>query len=92
MISYSGFLPAIWKNTQKKFFSLPKHSYSNILKILQPKTEKLQMKNSHIVHILAQNIDCEYSLEAPSNEYLQSLFSRNERNITYAPVNPSSTI
>ena len=58
--------------------SLRKHTYSNILKILQPKTENFQMKNSDIFHIPAQNIDCGYLLELPrqgsSNEYPQSMF------------------
>ena len=43
-----------------------------------PKNEKFQMKNSDILHISAQNIDCGYSLEPPqrggSNEYSQSMF------------------
>ena len=47
------------------FLSLRKHAYSNILKILQPKTENFQIKNSDIFHISAQNIDCGYSLEPP---------------------------
>ena len=51
-------------------FSLRKHAYSKILKILQPKKD--------IFHIPAQNIDCGYSLEPPrrggSNEYPQSMF------------------
>ena len=59
-------------------FTLRKHAYSNILKILQPKKENFQIKNSYIFHISAQNIDCEYSLEPPrrggSNEYPQSMF------------------
>ena len=50
----------------------------NILKILPPKNESFQMKNSKIFHISAQNIDCGYSLEPPrwggSNEYPQSMF------------------
>ena len=54
-------------------FALRKHTYSNILKILQPKTGK-----SNIFHISAQNIDCRYSLEplqrGGSNEYPQSMF------------------
>ena len=58
--------------------SLRKHAYSNILKILQPKKENFQIKNSDIFHIPAQNIDCGYSLEPPrrggSNEYQQSMF------------------
>ena len=58
--------------------SLRKHAYSNILKILPPKTENFQIKNSDIFHISAQNIDCGYSLEPPlrggSNEYPQSMF------------------
>ena len=36
-----------------------------ILKILQPKKENFQIKNSDIFHISAQNIDCVYSLELP---------------------------
>ena len=49
-----------------------------ILKILPPKTESFQMKNSDIFPISAQNKDCGYSLEPPcrggSNEYPQSMF------------------
>ena len=48
------------------------------MKILQPKKEKFQIKNSDIFHISAQNIDWRYSLEPPqrgvSNEYPQSMF------------------
>ena len=59
-------------------FPLRKHTYSNIYKILSPKTENFQIKNSDIFHISAQNIDCGYSLEPPrrggSNEYPQSVF------------------
>ena len=47
------------------FVSLRKHAYSNILKILPPKNENFQIKNSDIFHISAQNIDCGYSLEPP---------------------------
>ena len=58
--------------------TLRKHAYSNILKILPPKNENFQIKNSDIFHISAQNIDCGYSLEPPrrggSNEYQQSMF------------------
>ena len=46
-------------------FPLRKHAYSNILKILPPKNENFQIKNSNIFHISAQNIDCGYSLEPP---------------------------
>ena len=57
---------------------LRKHAYSNILRILPPKNENFQMKNSDIFLISAQNIDCGYSLEPPhrggSNEYPQSMF------------------
>ena len=59
-------------------FSLRKHAYSNILKILPPENENFQLKNPNIFHISAQNIDCGYSLEPPrqggSNEYSQSMF------------------
>ena len=65
---------------QLKLICQPKalqHAYSNILKILPPKTENFQVKNSNIFHISAQNIDCGYSLELSrrggSNEYAYSL-------------------
>ena len=59
-----------------------------ILKTLPPKNENFQIKNSDILHISAQNIDCGYSLEPPrrggSNEYPQSMFlSRNKKNNVY---------
>ena len=57
---------------------LGKQAYSNILKILQPKNENFQIKNSNIFHVSVQNIDCRYSLEPPhrggSNEYPQIMF------------------
>ena len=73
-------------------FLLRKHAYSNILKILPPKNENFQIKNSDIFHISAQNIDCGYLLEPPrrggSNEYPQSIFlSRNKKNNVY-PYEP----
>ena len=75
---------------------LRKHAYSNILKILQPKKENFQIKNSDIFHISAQNIDCGYLLElsqrGSSNEYPQSMFCAEIRKIMYTPVNPSFTI
>ena len=44
-----------------------------MLKILQPKKENFQIKNSDIFQIPAQKIDCGYSLEPlrreSSNEY-----------------------
>ena len=65
-------------------WSLRKHAYSNILKVLQPKKENLQIKNSDIFHISAQNIDCGHSLEPPrrggSNEYPQSMFFSETKN------------
>ena len=57
---------------------LRKHAYTSRLKILPPKNENFQIKNSDIFHISAQNIDCGYLLELPqrggSNEYPQSMF------------------
>ena len=72
--------------------TLRKHTYSNILKILQPKKENFQVKKSDIFHMSAQNIDCEYLLEPPqrgsSNKYPQSMFlSRNMKNNIY-PCKP----
>ena len=54
------------------------NAYSNILKILQPKKENFQIKDSDIFHISVRNIHCGSSLEPPwrggSNEYPQSMF------------------
>ena len=68
--------------------TLRKHTYSNIMKILPPKNENFQIKNSDIFHVSAQNIDCGYPLEPPlrggSNEYQQSMFlSRNKKKNAY---------
>ena len=53
------------------------------------------MKNSDILYISAQNIDCGYSLEPPqrggSYEYPQSMFWAEIRKIMSTPVNPSFT-
>ena len=51
-----------------------------------------QIKNSHIFHISALNIDCGHSLEPPrrggSNEYPQSmLMGRNNKNNVF-PCKP----
>ena len=76
-----------------KAFSLRKHAYSDILKILQTKNENFQIKKkSDIFHISAQNIDYGYSVEPPrrggSNEYPQSMYlSRNKKNNAY-PCKP----
>ena len=72
--------------------TLRKHAYSDILKILPPKHEKFQIKNSDMLGISAQNIDCGYLLELPqrggSNKYPQSMFlSRNKQNNAY-PCKP----
>ena len=71
---------------------LGKHTYSNILKILPPKNENFEIKNSDILSISAQNIDCGYLLEPPqqggSNESPQSmLLSRNKKHNVY-PCKP----
>ena len=94
--SYILTQPAYIGNGENQWFTLRKHAYSNILKILQPKTGKFPDKNYDIFHISAQNIDCGYSLEPPrrggSNEYPQSMFWAEIRKIMYTPVNPSFTI
>ena len=85
------------KSTVRTIISLPKHAYSNIMKLLPPKNENFQIKKSDIFHVSTQNIDCGYSLEPPrqggSNEYPQSMFlGRNKKNNVYpTPVNPSFT-
>ena len=59
-------------------------AYSNILRIVPPKNENFQLKNSSSFHISAQNIDCGYWLEAPrrggSIEYPQPMvFIKNKK-------------
>ena len=72
--------------------TLRKHAYSNILKILQPKQENFQIKNSDIFHISAQNIDCGYLLEPPrrggSNKYPQSMFLSRNKKDNVCPCKP----
>ena len=63
---------------------------------LQKKNEKFQIKNSYILHVSDQNLNCGYSLEPPrrggSNEYPQFMFLAEIRKIMNTPVNPSFTI
>ena len=85
-------LPFWLRHCFLRHYSLRKHVYSNILKILPPQNENFQIKNSDNFHVSAQNIDCGYSLEPPrrggSNEYPQSMFlSRNKKNNVY-PCKP----
>ena len=75
--------------------ALRKHAYSN-MRILPPKNENFQMKNSCSFRISAQNIDCGYLLEltrqGSSNEYLQSIFLSRNKKINVYPSNPSFTV
>ena len=63
-----------------------------MLKILPPKNENFQIKNSYIFHISDQNIDCGYSLEPTrrggSNEYPQSMFLSRNKKINVYPYKP----
>ena len=61
------------------------------MKIIYIYNENIQIKNSDILHIIAQTIDCGYSLE-PSNEYPQSMFLRRNKINNVYPVNPSFRI
>ena len=75
-----------------RYLSLRKHAYSNILKMLPPTNENIQIKILIFFIFLLKNIDCVYSLEPPhrggSNKYPQSMFfSRNKKNNTY-PCKP----
>ena len=75
---------------------LRKHTYSNTLKMLQPKNENFQIiKNLTFFHISAQIIDCGYLLEPPrrggSNEYHNLCFSKISK-VMYTPVNSTFTI
>ena len=54
--------------------TLRKNAYSNIMKILPPKNENLQIENSDIFHVSPQNIDCGYLLEPPRVKIIQACF------------------
>ena len=73
-------------------FSLQKHTNSNILRILPPKYENFQMKNSDSFHISAQKLDRGYLLEPPqrggSNKYPQSMFLSRNKKINVYPCKP----
>ena len=89
---YNPFIPEFVMWSLPSLKSLRKHAYSNILKILQPKKENFQIKNSNIFHISAQNIYCGYTSEPPrrggSNENPQSMFFlQNKKNNVY-PYKP----
>ena len=65
--------------------SLRKHAHAINRDFLALKIENFQLKNFDIFLIVAQNIDCGYTLEPPrrggSNEYPQSMFwSKNKKN------------
>ena len=83
---------AIQQQVMYSHYTLRKHAYSNILKILPPKNENFQIKISDVFLHSAQNLDCGNSLEPPrrggSNEYPQPMcLSRNKTNNVY-PCKP----
>ena len=77
------FFRIVWL-AEKSTDRITKTAYSNLLKILQSKTDIFQIKKKFwYFSISSQNIDYGYSLEPPrrggSNEYPQSMFlSRNK--------------
>ena len=82
-------LGKMWQGVKMHYENLPIQIYR---KFHLQKLKNIQIKNSDIFHISAQNIDCGYSLEPPrrggSNEYPQSMFlSRNKKNNVY-PCKP----
>ena len=88
--------PSLSTETPMHYEKTPMH-YENMRiqiywKFYHRKMKKIQIKNSDIFYISAQNIDCRYSLEPPrrggSNEYPQSLFWAEIRKIMYTPVTP----
>ena len=102
-LSISAYFLTIWTNWYKprrhkvclrtcaSNETLRKQAYSNVKKISPPKTRNFHIKNSDIFYISVQNIDRGFSLEPPrrggSNEYPQSLSSRNKKNNVY-PCEP----
>ena len=67
-------------------FTLHKHAHGIYRDFFGCKKSKLQWIKIDILNILAQNIDCEYTLEPPrrggSNEYPQSMFwTKNKKDM-----------
>ena len=82
------FCSELYDSQKSRPTALRKHAYSNILKILQSKTDILQIQKFWYFSVSSPNIDCGYSLEplrrGGSNEYPQSMFlSRNKKNNVY---------
>ena len=77
-------------NFLRSWHNVTKHAYSNLLRILPPKTENFQMKKSGSFHISAQNINCGYLLKPPllggSNENPQSMFLSRNMKINIYPM------
>ena len=92
-ILYQFIKPVLDKKKKYVYFwGITKTRLFKYTEIFTHKNENLQIKNSNIFHISAQNIDCGYSLEPPrwggSNVYPQSMFlSRNKKNNVY-PYKP----
>ena len=59
-----------------------------ILKILPPKKENFQIKNSDIFHVSAKHID----RRGDSNEYPQSMFSSRNKKSNVYPYKPHFNI
>ena len=95
LLSYPARPVADSSEQRMGLITIRKHAYSNLLKILPPKTEIFQVKID-IFHISPQNMECGYALEPPrrggSNEFPQSMLWAEIRKIMYTPVNPSFTI
>ena len=77
---------------QISHWTLRKHAYSNILKILQPKKENFQIKNSDIFLYFCSKHRLWYSLEPPrrggSYESQQSMFLSRNKKINVYPSKP----
>ena len=85
-----------FRNEIKFPYTLRKHAYSNILKILPSKNENFQIKISDILNNPAQNINCGTRWNRLSKAILTSThnlcFWAEIRKIMYTSVNPSFTV
>ena len=77
-------------------YSITKTRLFKYIENFTTKNWKFSDKNSDILHISAQNIDCGYSLEPPrrggSNEFPQSMFLSRNKKINVYPCEPCFTI
>ena len=95
-LKYSSAFPVVvkkhYKNQEhRRFLYITETRLFKYIENFTTKDENFQMKNSEILHISAQNIDCGYLLEPQrggSNGYPQSMILSRNKKINVYPCKP----